>query len=281
MSSVSEMISTQSSELLEFTDAFQLIGLSIGEEKQYRLLTEFVNPDEIARQLAHQTKIQINMDVRTQGTYFISSLSGYLADVISLLDLNYLDLENTWERLAIKENLMSTVHEGVTYQYVLYGWQLPELSKVQKQQDAHRVGQRFLSYLTPFIEEVRQQTGMAKGALWRLVTDAITASYLSTGKKLDKVSVAMERASTIINEAGGLLANRKWHFKEYSVDENMSPNGRRLNDWFRVRGGCCRYYTLSGGEYCSTCIHVPENEREVRLKRHLTNSVVCDLLNTK
>lgn len=272
MSHASEIVSTQpSSELLEFADAFQLISLSIGEEKQYRLLTDFVNAEEIARQLAHQAKIQADMDVRTQGTYFISSFSWYLAEVMSLLDLNSLSLEKTWASLAIKTDLVSAVHDGIPYHYVRYRWQLPELPIIYEQQDALVVGQRFITYLTPFIDEVRQQTGMAKGALWRLVTDAITASYLSTGKKLAKVREAMERASAIINETGGPLANRKWHFKEYSVDEDASPNGQRLSDWFRVRGGCCRYYTVSGGEYCSTCIHLPEHEREERLEKFLSN----------
>ncbi|WP_421853223.1 (2Fe-2S)-binding protein [Marinomonas sp.] len=272
MSSTSTMARIKSLDLLESTEAFKLIGLSIGQEQQFRPLKEFSSPNEIFRQLSHQTNVQPNMDVRTQGTYLISSLSWSLAEIVSWLDLNLLNLENIWGILTIKENLMSVVDKGRTYQYASYGWQLPELTFVLNQQDANSVGQNFIICLTPFVNEIRQQTGMAKGALWRLVTDALAASYLNSGKKLGLVRNAMDRAFAIINETGGVLANPKWHFKEYSVDAASSPTGLYLNDWFRVRGGCCRYYTLSGGEYCSTCIHLAEGEREERLKKHISHS---------
>ena len=84
----------------------------------------------------------------------------------------------------------------------------------------------------------------------------------------------MGRVRAVVEAAGKPLANKQWQFNYYSVAAEDSPTQKPLGNWFRARGGCCRYYTLEGKDYCTSCVHVSEDERRERLTRYLCNHAI-------
>lgn len=259
-----------------FTEELDLIALSVGEASlRFRPVSRLADANEVARQLADQQGCHADMDARTQGAYLMNRLSWDICAVIGWLDLNRLSVEDFLsDRVGVVDTRETEVEVGEVFHYVRYRWWLPELNPVSAPPTPDVLGRYLVDRLEPFVEEIRRQTRLGKAALWRLLADALAASYLNTGKRLGLTGQAMARAAAIIEAVGKPLANDQWHFKEYCVDAGASPTGQALGDWFRVRGGCCRYYTLPDSDYCGTCVHLDEPEREARFQRYLCTVAV-------
>lgn len=127
------------------------------------------------------------------------------------------------------------------------------------------------NHVRPLVAALTARTGLASGALWRLAGDAIAGRFLDVGEKLGRLEEAKAAALLILKQPGSPLANRQLHFFDIELNDDA---GSPLGVWtFRARGGCCRYYTLEGGSFCTTCVLKPANERDVELRaairRHL------------
>lgn len=261
-----------------FGDSLALINLSIGQkENSLYSLNKFSETPQVRRQLANQLIMEPGCDIRTQAAYFINRFSWNLTCIICFLDLNQLDLDAVWDgNLSVKEEWRSSINKNKERQYTVYKWHLDELKKTAQQLNADVIGQRLIELMTPFIDMVYQETGLSKGAQWRLVTDAISAVYLQAGKQFAFVEGAMKRVTDIIENTGKPLANKSWHFKKFEVCANKSPNLQDISGWFRIRGGCCRYYTVSNGRYCSTCVHLDKAEQQEGFEDYLIKLVSTD-----
>jgi hypothetical protein len=123
----------------------------------------------------------------------------------------------------------------------------------------------------PLIEALFAKTRLGRGAMWRLVADALAAGWLAAGKRVGREAEAMQAASAIIHAPGSPLANKQTGFVEIVVRDETDPERILGCEWFRARGGCCRYYTTaeSAGEYCTTCVLRPTASRDQRLHDHL------------
>lgn len=122
----------------------------------------------------------------------------------------------------------------------------------------------------PLVEQLRVATGISRGALWRLIADGYAAAWLTVGKALGREAEAMRRAVALLGGEGSPLNNGKTGFVEIRVSDPDDPT-RQVSDWFRARGGCCRYYTTpdSGGTYCSTCVLRSAESRDDLLASYL------------
>lgn len=119
----------------------------------------------------------------------------------------------------------------------------------------------------PLIEALFAMTRLGRNAMWRLVADALAAGWLSVGKRIGHEALAMQAASAIVHAPGSPLANKQTGFVEIVVRDEADPGQVLACEWFRARGGGCRYYTTeeSSGEYCSTCVLRPAESRQQRL----------------
>ncbi|MCF4098149.1 (2Fe-2S)-binding protein [Maritalea mediterranea] len=116
----------------------------------------------------------------------------------------------------------------------------------------------------PLVEMHHQQSGLARPALWRLVGDSLATSLLIQGENFGCLKHAISIGEQILQRKGTKLYSKQSNFIEVKL-----PERPEISEWFRKRGGCCRYYTADGGEYCSTCVLRDEDSMIERLQNHL------------
>ena len=79
----------------------------------------------------------------------------------------------------------------------------------------------------------------------------------------------MEIGRSLVGQRGSRLFSRQTGYVRVTAPENPAPGEPYLSEWFRMRGGCCRYYTLDGNDYCSTCVLRDAASRMSLLRDHL------------
>lgn len=113
----------------------------------------------------------------------------------------------------------------------------------------------------PIIAATMVTSGFSAGAQWRLVADNVASAFLYGGKAFGMAERGMEIATAILAE--GRLNNGKTGFIEVRAGDAC--------DWFLVRGGCCRFYTTTGGDYCTSCVLRKREEQVARYTDYLAS----------
>ncbi len=113
----------------------------------------------------------------------------------------------------------------------------------------------------PVIAATMVTSGLSPGAQWRIVADNIALAFLYAGKALGRAGEGQALAEEIIAE--GRLANGKTGFVEITAGAACES--------FVVRGGCCRYYTTAGGEYCTACVLRKREDQIARYTDYLAS----------
>lgn len=128
------------------------------------------------------------------------------------------------------------------------------------------LGRVVVSHMGAVIAGLHARTGLPPAAQWRQLSDSVTAAFLAHGKAVGLAQQATEDAMTAI-AAPSPLWNRQVGFVEARLPAEA---GRpEIREWFRTRGGCCRYHTMDGGTYCSTCVHRDPESRDALLLAHM------------
>lgn len=130
----------------------------------------------------------------------------------------------------------------------------------------------------PLIDQLCALTKLGRNALWRLVADSVAAGWLSVGKKIGQDRRAMDSSTEILQSPGSPLTNKQTGFVEIVVRADHMSDAIVGREWFRARGGCCRYYTTaeSQGEYCSTCVLRSAESRDERLHDYLRDKIAAE-----
>lgn len=136
--------------------------------------------------------------------------------------------------------------------------------------DAYRIA--IERHFSPLIDVLFHKTGLARSALWRLVADAIAGRWLEVGRQFRCVDQVREDAMRVVKCSGSPLNNEQLHFFDLTLhDDSETPIG----SWtFRARGGCCRYYTVVKGAFCSTCVLKKPEIRDAELLETMRKHVV-------
>lgn len=139
-----------------------------------------------------------------------------------------------------------------------------------RQHDPRLLAETCAGLLTPLVAELFHASRLPKAALWRLAGDALSASLLAQGKATGCEEQAMAIAEAVLHQRGSPLFSRQTHFVRIEM-----PECAGTAEWFRARGGCCRYYTTRGGEYCTTCVLRDPESRNDRLRDYLRRKHVA------
>ncbi|MFC3852261.1 (2Fe-2S)-binding protein [Salinispirillum marinum] len=215
------------------------------------------------------------LDDKAAGAYLVNRLAWDLSAVLAWLDLNHYDLSVlTPEALGVHAVIEREWHKGEWHRYVVYQFSLTDLKPTGESLPPDVVADYAYRLFEQLIPALAREVRLSANALWRLVTDGLTAAYLYVSKEQQQPGRAMARVRAVVEAAGKPLANKQWQFNYYSVAAEDSPTQQPLGNWFRARGGCCRYYTLEGKDYCTSCVHVSEDERRERLTRYLCNHAI-------
>jgi hypothetical protein len=132
--------------------------------------------------------------------------------------------------------------------------------------DALDMARRLEAVLTPLVTRLKVETRLAPAAQWRCVADSFASAFLYTGRYLGAETRMRDEAASIINHPCLQMANPQTGYREVAI---QCADGRDVTQAFLKRGGCCRYYTAEGAEYCTTCVLRPENEQIARLEKYM------------
>jgi hypothetical protein len=120
--------------------------------------------------------------------------------------------------------------------------------------------------LSPLVTSLARLSRLGAAAQWRLVADGLAGALIHHGRAQGRMAEAVLLGRAIAADGGTSLRSRKLAFVEIAC-----PGQPDVTDWYRLRGGCCRYYTASGesGEYCTTCVHRDRADQIARLSDYL------------
>lgn len=122
------------------------------------------------------------------------------------------------------------------------------------------------SHAGGLVSALAQISRLGRGALWRIVGDALAAAFLEIGNRLGAVDHAVAEATALLKQPGSPLRNKEMRFLTLSISVDDGPSAEELTETFRLRGGCCRFYKTDGGSICTTCVLNAPDEQERGLK---------------
>lgn len=124
-------------------------------------------------------------------------------------------------------------------------------------------------HFTPIVSALSEYGGMGEGALWKVISDSICTSFLVVGENRNCQKWAQATALSIVHNRNYLLYSKRVNFLDIKIPSADDPESILAQHTFLLRGGCCRFYTIEGQNYCSTCVFLKPKEREERLYKVL------------
>lgn len=231
-------------------------------------LADFVrSPDRIAEELDHQGSAAPDqtVDMKTRAAFLLGRLSAPLLAALVQLDGAAADCTDLQaDRCFLQPDWMTGVEDKAHLYFRRYYCAINPPRALSEPMPAAVLGEHLEVLLYPLVEAISQQSGLGQKALWRLVTDGMAAYYLISQPEGEAQQRAMARAEAVLNRPGSPLCNRQWHFWRFQLPAKESPTGEPVSRCVRIRGGCCRYYTLEGHDYCGTCVLLKKQDRETR-----------------
>jgi len=134
----------------------------------------------------------------------------------------------------------------------------------------HRdLGRTVEGLVAAIVATLARETRLGQAAQWRLVGDGLAAALLDRGRALGRMEEAIALGRAVLADRTLRLRSAQTEFVEIALSHRPG-----VRDWFRLRGGCCRFYTATGesGEYCTTCVLRDREDQIARLTDWLDRS---------
>lgn len=234
---------------------FQLDTGPIGPD--WQRLDDAVQGDWLMHRVQTFADDYPGLDQRGQGAFLVGRMAYIVATVLAAFDLTVqqtpaLTPSTLWLRESngrLHLRLASTQFQ-------------PSVT------DAVRI--QLIGLMETFIRPVKIATRLSAAAQWRLVSDSVAVGWQLVGRKLNQESRAQARAMDILTGQPSPLNNPQTEFTQVSVwIPGADQQPVRVDQSYRVRGGCCRLYTADDRDYCATCVLLKPDEQKKRLQTTL------------
>lgn len=232
------------------------LGVQLERAPGLRPVADVVGGRELDTWLDNTTGLANGTDPRTAAAYLMSIFVWRLGEILGSLYLAGASLPRlAAEDIAVSQVVIRRVRKAdIDFRFGV-------LTDVAGRPfDREVFAASIIAIHAPLISALHQRTGLPTQALWRLVTDGVSAGMLAYGKRTGCLNLAREEAEAVL--AVLPLANPQWRFVEIVVD-GVAP------EWFRLRGGCCRLYKTEGTDYCTTCVLRSDEDQIERLRARL------------
>jgi len=223
--------------------------------------------DTLADWLAAEVADVARPDDKLAAAYLINSLSWAVTEPLGWLALEAAVVpEITPASVTLTSRRQTWEEDGETGVATAYDMVIdPDgLGAAQQVVTPQVLGTLVSELFAPLVSTVAKRSGLSRGALWRLIGDGLSATLLAQGMATDVEDHAMEIARTVLADKASPLFSRQTGFVRVALPERPD-----IAEWFRARGGGCRYYTLDDGHYCTTCVLRDANSRDARLQAYL------------
>ncbi|SFQ64143.1 hypothetical protein SAMN05421853_11536 [Roseivivax halotolerans] len=217
--------------------------------------------------MAEELRHEPGLDAKGCGAYLVNRLGYDIGRALAGLDLSGHDLSPLDPDTTGVTSALATGEEaGEMYQYLDTGVTLAPCCP-SAALDPAELARLYEALFTPTVLGVSAACKLSQGALWRLVTDGISAAYLNLGEEAGEVRAAVARAEAILKQRGTRLFAKQLNFLEVTLPAAENPLGEEIVETFRERAGCCRYYMTyrSDGDYCGSCVHRKDRPERFRL----------------
>lgn len=219
-------------------------------------------------------------DIRTQAALFINQYAWVLsgAAVIALLlekrvpDLAWHNIALCYITVTCEEDGESGEYEHLAVRFLSGRFAALPDDRAAGQPDVivlpdaaalrEWFRRRVEDHMRPIIERTFLVSRLSRGALWRIVADSCAQAFLYIGRLVEEADPAEREGLAFVKAPGSPLNNPQLYFVSLTCDGH--------SETFRVRGGCCRYYALPDGHYCTSCVLRDPEEREADFMAMLT-----------
>ncbi|SHI99144.1 (2Fe-2S)-binding protein [Wenxinia saemankumensis] len=235
----------------------------VGTAPEAALRLDAPSPAVLEAWLAAERARAPGGDDRLAAAYLLGSVAFSVSEILAALVLRGV-LPGVLPGAAVVARRARWEKNGESGEGIAYDMVFADGALVACPDPAAGFGAALIALFAPLVAALQPRSGLSRGALWRLVGDGLSAALLARGKETGREEAAMGIASAILRDRASPLQSRQTGFVEVSA-----PGRPGIREWFRVRGGCCRYYTSAGGEYCTTCVLRDEESRRARLEEYL------------
>jgi hypothetical protein len=210
------------------------------------------------------------MEARTKASYLIGELAWYVCAPLicaylsgdAVPTLRHADTALRFEKFIYRSATWTGESSRVAVRFLGRDALLPAGDARQADQMRHEIE----GFFAPVIARVSARTRLSEHALWLLVADSCASLFLHFGQRLGCVDSARAEGMQFIRTSSSPMRRSKTDYV------TLSCAGQQ--ETFCVRGGCCRYYTVSEtGEKCTTCVLRRPEEREALLREYMASKL--------
>lgn len=226
-------------------------------------LQQAISTDWLEQMLQKQKQGRANLDRRGEAAFLIGRFSFVVAVILAGCQIQAGLLPR------LRADQLAVVPEGDRFVVQLSNQDIIEW------QDQTSVRSMIIELLQPIVTQLAQRTQLAPAKQWSLISDSLAMAWQFVAEPLGVDAQARVDILTLLNGEKSVLKNRRTGFETYSLGESnidgcpaIQPVIHRV---IRTRAGCCRKFT-DDGQYCSTCVYVPEQERKQLITKMLWES---------
>ena len=246
--------------------------LTLGKVGSEQISLSRLTSSQLTTLLELMGKKEPTCDEKLKAAYLMGRISWSCCLVISAFAAH-----GAWIRhiepngLAFTPRTVYWEEGGESGEYTVFDVKIDAEAAVCSKQDAPiPLAKNIERLLAPLVDLLAAETGLGKAALWRLVADSLAIALLSVGRQKREEERIIEFGRQMLRSKSTKLFNKQTDFEWVSLPERPD-----IGDWMRVRGGCCRHYTLErkDADYCTTCVLRSADSRRERYQDYLRRTL--------